>query len=179
MQEEEYLYKSNKFNIRHINPEKDAECYLAYMQTENVSRFISKSELPYDHASAIRELSYWNSLMHRGVHLCYAVENPKTKEIIGVVGANYYLEVHGRLEINYDLNPEFQGRGIATTAVDIYLNYIKNTFPLKRIQATVASHNERSLKLLKKLGFEIEGNMKKYGNLHGVFYDYYILSKVF
>ncbi|MBA2628637.1 MAG: GNAT family N-acetyltransferase, partial [Rickettsiaceae bacterium] len=49
---------------------------------------------------------------------------------------------------------------------------------LVRIQATVITDNEKSIKVLERCGFEKEGFMKKYEVVEGQHKDYYMFGRV-
>lgn len=48
-----------------------------------------------------------------------------------------------------------------------------------RLDLTVMTHNENATALYQKLGFEIEGTMRKSMRVNGEFVDEYLMSKVF
>ena len=56
-------------------------------------------------------------------------------------------------DIGYALLPEFWGQGIARSASKIVLEYASSDLGLKKILAFTSPHNEKSAKLLEKLGF--------------------------
>ncbi len=59
--------------------------------------------------------------------------------------------------IAYSLLPKYMCKGIGTLAVRKLCDYGFETFPLTRIEATVATQNIASNKLLEKVGFVLEG----------------------
>lgn len=60
------------------------------------------------------------------------------------------------VDIGFAFLPSFRGNGYAHEAASAVLAYGKNTLGLKRIVAIVSPGNERSIKLLEKLGFKFE-----------------------
>ena len=97
--------------------------------------------------------------------------------MIGSCGFNYWNKQHGRLEISYDLNHKFWGKGIITKAVCIVTDYIFDNSTAQRVQATVATDNERSIKVLERSGYQKEGMLSSYFNLKGVVKDAYMFAK--
>ena len=61
---------------------------------------------------------------------------------------------HWSPEIGYAVLPEYQGNGYGTEAVKMALNWLKERL-YKHCHTTVLKTNERSLNLLKSLGFKI------------------------
>jgi RimJ/RimL family protein N-acetyltransferase len=64
------------------------------------------------------------------------------------------------IDIGYALVPECCGAGYAFEATSAVLNYARGQLGAKRVVAIVAAYNERSIKLLQKLGFESEGTVQ-------------------
>lgn len=60
-------------------------------------------------------------------------------------------------EIGYTVTPAFQGRGIATAAVECITDYLIWHVGFNRIYASVHKDNESSVKVLRKNGFSYEG----------------------
>ena len=54
---------------------------------------------------------------------------------------------------------EYAGKGIGSRLFDTLLLWAKES-PLRRLELTVMTHNERAIALYKKNGFEIEGTHK-------------------
>lgn len=64
------------------------------------------------------------------------------------------------IDIGYALLPEFCGAGYAFEATSAVLAFARNQLDARRVLAIVAAYNERSIKLLQKLGFEAEGSVR-------------------
>ena len=74
----------------------------------------------------------------------------KTVLVDGRVAGNIgSWEEHGRREIGYWIGKEFWGRGVATTALRLFLDLV-TTRPL---YAFAAKHNVASIRVLEKCGF--------------------------
>jgi len=56
------------------------------------------------------------------------------------------------------LKPEYQNQGYGTEAATAFLDYFLHDFGLKNICAMVLGDNARSVKLVRKLGFERGGD---------------------
>jgi RimJ/RimL family protein N-acetyltransferase len=72
-----------------------------------------------------------------------------------------YLE---DIDIGYALLPEYWGSGYAFEASSAVLAYARQQLSARRVVAIVAEHNERSTRLLQKLGFESEGTVRMPGD---------------
>ena len=60
------------------------------------------------------------------------------------------------VDVGYALLAEFSARGYATEAAQAVVAYARDHLALKRLVAVVSAGNERSIRLLEKLGFGFE-----------------------
>jgi RimJ/RimL family protein N-acetyltransferase len=99
-------------------------------------------------------------------------------KIAGSIGVMPKDDVYRKsIEIGYFLGEAFWGKGIATFAVSLLLEYIRNHFDVIRIYAEVFSHNTASMKVLEKNGFHLEGIRKKAVIKDNVVLDDYVWVK--
>lgn len=68
---------------------------------------------------------------------------------------------HRRAEIGYALHPDWWGRGLATEAVGLALDWGFAALGLHRIEADIDPRNEASRRLLTGLGFRREGLLRQ------------------
>ena len=78
------------------------------------------------------------------------------------------------------VHPNFHGQGIALRIMNEELDHLKNS-GVKRVELIVESDNPRAVSFYEKLGFEIEGTLRKfYKRSHESDYiDDYIMSVIF
>jgi ribosomal-protein-alanine N-acetyltransferase len=81
--------------------------------------------------------------------------------LIGSCGLNQFDPGFHRAETGYSLNPAFWGQGIMFEAMSAVLTYGFHMLNLHRIEAIIDKENERSKKLLLRLGFTYEGNLRQ------------------
>lgn len=82
--------------------------------------------------------------------------------IAGSIGVVLKDDVYRKsIEIGYFVGEQFWGRQIATKAVGLLLDYIKNNFNITRVYAEVFQNNAASMKVLEKNGFHLEGIREK------------------
>ena len=96
--------------------------------------------------SALREFGFSNNTIIR----------KSDQRKIGVCGLykKEGLEYH---DIGFALFPEFGGQGYALEACDRLIDYSRQKFNIKQIQAITLEENTASQKLLKRLGFTHQG----------------------
>lgn len=80
-----------------------------------------------------------------------------TKKVIGLVGYGEWNRRHNFGSIGYDLAKAYWGQGIGSEAVGAILNFGFERMALNRIEAITLMDNERSITMLKRLGFHLDG----------------------
>ena len=76
---------------------------------------------------------------------------------IGYLNFHGGPDEHGRVEVGYTLLPEARGHGYAIEAVRAAFEWATRKHGIHRFRASVAPDNERSLNLIRKLGFRQTG----------------------
>lgn len=100
-------------------------------------------------------------------------------EVAGSVGFTLKEDVYRKnAEIGYFIGEEYWGKGIATEAVRLLVDYIQKKFDLVRIYAEVFDYNKPSMKVLEKNGFYLECIRKKAAIKNNVILDDYVWVKL-
>lgn len=95
--------------------------------------------------------------------------------VAGSIGVVPRADVYRKtIEIGYFLGEKFWGKGIATKAVALMIDYIILHFNVVRIYAEVFEHNKSSMKVLEKNNFHLEGVRKKAVIKNNVIMDDYV-----
>lgn len=82
--------------------------------------------------------------------------------VVGNIGCKLQDDVYRKsIEIGYFVGEEHWGKGIATTAIDLFVQYLVHNFQPIRIYAEVFEHNRSSMKVLQKNGFFLESIRRK------------------
>jgi RimJ/RimL family protein N-acetyltransferase len=81
-----------------------------------------------------------------------------------VVGHVLSYETDGKPEVSYWIGQEHWGKGIATKALNIFLEDVNKTRP---IYARVAKDNASSIRVLQKCGFKIIEETSGFANARG------------
>lgn len=83
-------------------------------------------------------------------------------QLIGMIGRHYQYGMYShRDEIGYWLARPYWGQGVMTTVIRKFCQMLFETTNLIRLEATVFEHNEASIRVLVKTGFQQEGFMRK------------------
>ena len=104
----------------------------------------------------------------------FAVILKENRNMIGTVELHSYIKGF-KAELGYTLNPLYRGYGYATEASIAMLHYGFIDLGLRRIEAATYVTNEKSIHVLDRLKFRLEG-MKKDGYYlyDGTLHDIYI-----
>jgi ribosomal-protein-alanine N-acetyltransferase len=165
------LTLANSIRLRPINPREDAASFLRYMNNDAIQNFVANEEIPATLDSAFEELSYWSDLFRYKRSFYWGIEDATLMRLIGTCGFNQWSQTQHRAELSYDLDVAYWGRGIMTEALSQLLQFAWTNLKTQRIQATVATHNTASIRVLAKLGFEQEGLLRSYGVINGKTHD--------
>ncbi|WP_121610798.1 GNAT family N-acetyltransferase [Mesobacillus foraminis] len=98
-------------------------------------------------------------------------------ELIGTIGL--FRILRGPLQsavVGYSLSKNHNGKGYATDALKLVLDYGFKTLKLHRIEAGVMPHNAGSIRVLEKAAFEKEGISKSNVKINGQWEDHQILA---
>jgi ribosomal-protein-alanine N-acetyltransferase len=100
-------------------------------------------------------------------------------ELVGSAGCIRKEDVYRKsIEIGYFIGERFWGKGIATQAVRLLVEYIWQNFDVVRIYAEVFEHNKASMKVLQKNDFYLECIHRKAAIKNNVILDDYIWVKL-
>ncbi len=97
----------------------------------------------------------------------------ETGDFIGVAGLSLSNNKFKLGEIYYKLDPAFWGKGYATELAKRLVLLGFNTFGLHKVEAGVAAENEKSVRVLEKIGMTREGLRRKILPIRGEWKDNY------
>jgi ribosomal-protein-alanine N-acetyltransferase len=81
-----------------------------------------------------------------------------------------------RADLGYDLSHDYWNMGIMTEALNSVVKFAFHYFDVNRIEATVSTENNSSIKVLEKLGFAKEGILRERSYMRDRFHDMMMLS---
>lgn len=95
---------------------------------------------------------------------------------IGIVQIWSYVEHRDSWEIGFGILPEYQGRGYGAEAARLLMHYAFHELNAHKVVGMCNSHNQRSSRLMEKLGFQREGIFKEELKWNGGWHDQYFYS---
>ncbi|MGA8220110.1 MAG: GNAT family N-acetyltransferase [Candidatus Acidiferrales bacterium] len=93
----------------------------------------------------------------------YLVELKETGEAIGISGL-LKREALEDVDIGFAFLPKFWGKGYAYESAAAVMEYGRNVLGIKRIVAVTATHNEASMRVLRKIGLRFERMVRMSGD---------------
>lgn len=129
---------------------------------------------------------YTSEDARRWIALCLDAPEPPTNlaiavegEAAGGIGLVRQTDVaRHTAEVGYWLGESLWGRGIATEALKLMVEYAFNTFDLVRLEAGVFEWNPASARVLEKAGFNFECRHRKAVFKDGEFIDRFLFARV-
>ncbi|WP_026473484.1 GNAT family N-acetyltransferase [Alkaliflexus imshenetskii] len=81
---------------------------------------------------------------------------------VGLIDLFDFDPFHQRAGIGIMINQAWRGRGIAASALSLFVQYVFENLALHQLYCNISSHNEASLKLFRSAGFHLIGVKKEW-----------------
>jgi ribosomal-protein-alanine N-acetyltransferase len=154
---------------------KDSEQLLQIRSNEQVMQFMDSNWLKNIKESGTLIKSFnWDYKHQKG--LSWAIIQKHSNRLIGSFAYWRIIKTHGRAEIGYSIHPDFWGNGIMTETFKTLIEFGFNTMKLHSIEANVNPQNEKSIKLLERVGFKKEAHFRENFFFNNQYLDSYIYS---
>lgn len=152
-------YERNRTNFQPWEPRRDDGFYTV--------------EGMHGRISAMNE----NMREQRALHLL--LKTPGSIEIIGQCGfTNIVRGPFQACHLGFSICKGFQGKGLMYEALESAISFVFSELKLHRVMANCRPENERSHRLLQRLGFEQEGRARSYLNIDGRWRDHILTSLI-
>ncbi len=162
--------------LREIRPD-DAPFWLRHFSAPDVVE-LTTYDAPADLQAAEAEIErYCTRLRREGTGIRWGITLCGSDALVGTLGYYHWVaDRDHRAQIGYDLLAEHRGQGIMTEAMRVVLAYGFKTMTLNRIEASVDSRNQPSMRLLERLGFHRDAYLHQSTWFHSKFIDDVIFS---
>ncbi|MFA1738167.1 GNAT family N-acetyltransferase [Lysinibacillus fusiformis] len=125
---------------------------------------------------AMVEINWYEKIFKEQIGLRWVIEEAKTKKVIGACGYLNYEKEHNRIEIGYDLKPDYWGQGIMQETLGKIIHFAFTSMEINKIEAKVEPENKASIRLLGKLNFCQEGVLRQHEFEKGKYVDLVLFS---
>ena len=125
---------------------------------------------PHQNIEHTREyLTYIGQRYRTGDFFDWAIVERQSGRMIGTCGFTSFNFDADAGEIGYVLNPDFQGQGLCTEAVGRVIRFGFEDLSLHRIEARYMQGNDRSRRLMERVGMRFEGWSRDAMKVRGVY----------
>jgi ribosomal-protein-alanine N-acetyltransferase len=104
---------------------------------------------------------------------CWIIRQETDSAFVGICGLTLSAERFRLGEIYYNLLPAYWGKGYGTESAKALIRFCFTRLKLHRVEAGVATANERSIRLLEKVGMTREALHRKILPIRGEWKDNY------
>lgn len=152
-----YPVRTERLNLR-PHREDDLEDLLAFHSLPEVVRYVPWPVRDRDQTRAALQAKLGqDALRAPGEWLVLAVELRETGTVVGEVLLKWVSDDSRQGELGFALHTDFQGKGLAGEVASAVLDLGFEDLGLHRITATCLAGNDRSARLLTRLGMRPEG----------------------
>lgn len=134
----------------------DASDMFEYSRLPEVTRYLTWTPHPDRHYTA-RYLNYLSGQYDEGEFYDWGVVMRREMKMIGTCGFTRFSWDNNSAECGYVLNPAYWGRGIAAEALFEVMRFGFQTLGLHRIECRYMIGNDRSRRVMEKVGMTYEG----------------------
>lgn len=150
--------------------------YLQWMNDPQVIRFL---EVRHSRRTLKDLREYVAGVIERKEDMFFAICLNETGRHIGNIKLGPINRAHGFAHIGFFIGDrEHWGKGIATEAVGLVVDYAFGTLGLHKVLAGCYATNEASLRVFKKCGFKKEGVQVSQWLCDGKYVDGILLAKI-
>ncbi len=135
-----------------------ARDYYNLIHHPQIKPFVPDNHIPKDIKSAAQELLQQKMLEIDGKGIYWGIYT--NKRLIGTCGLHSGNKQEQSMEISYEIHPDFNGKGITTSAVAHAVAYSDRYLTLKKILAYTLTDNIASQRVAEKAGFVKHGILK-------------------
>ena len=138
----------------------DTEDMYEYASRQDVTKYLAW--YPHSSRDYTREyLQYLGGRYAAGMFYDWAVVYEPDCKMVGTCGFTSFNCSSDIAEVGYVLNPEYWGKGIATEALSRVLQFGFEELGLNRIEAKFIQGNDRSRRVMEKVGMSFEGILRE------------------
>lgn len=172
------MLEGKKLKLRALEPSDVDELF----EWENIENLWHLSNTIAPFSRFILEQYILNShhdiYTNKELRLMIDVKNPDRNNPIGSIDLFDFDPTNKRAGIGILVTDKERNKGYASEALELLINYCFGTLQLHQIYCNIASNNEVSLRLFKKLNFDVVGLKRDWILVNEQWVDEYLLQLV-
>jgi RimJ/RimL family protein N-acetyltransferase len=163
------VWQGKHIRLRAIEPE-DWEAFYAFDQDSELGRYDDYVYVPRSKEASKRWAEKRATEEHKDDQYFMVIET-LAGEIAGAMNSHTCDARNGTFSYGVALGEQYRRQGYASEAVILLLRYFFQELRYQKVTAHVYSFNEPSLRLHEKLGFQLEGRLRRMVYTNGQFFD--------
>jgi RimJ/RimL family protein N-acetyltransferase len=166
------ILKGEKIFLRPINLDDVNSKYLSWLHDDQVMQGIATSGYTLENLAV-----YVSERISKPDVAFFAICDLGSNEHIGNIKIDFHDPKANVSELGLLIgNKNYWGRGVGSEACRLALTYGFNTMALRKIYLAVYENNQTAKRLYEKLGFKLEGTLRKHVIANGELYDKYLMG---
>ncbi len=148
--------ETDRLYLKNIDT-KDREFIFRQFSNDIVNRYLYDAEPLTDILKADDIINFYTISEPRNQNRWIIIRKSDNKKL-GTCGFHCWDKKLDKVEMGYDLNEEFWGNGYMHEAIKEIISFAKNQMNISKIDAHISTENQKSMKLVEKLGFVVSGS---------------------
>lgn len=135
----------------------DREFIFSQFSNDKVNQYLFDAEPLTEPQEADEIIAFYLQAEPRLQHRWVLIRKSDERKM-GTCGFHCWNRSEGTVEVGYDLQEEFWGKGYMREAMKAILKFAGDEMKVKEIIACIYMENQRSIHLAEKLGFTVSGS---------------------
>ena len=166
--------QSTNLNIRQLTKEDSSKLFNLYSDTE-VQRY-TDIEILKNLSDTQKLINAWNKEADEQNLIFLGVFSRATKDFLGTITLFNIDHKHSFASLGFQLVKDYWGRGIMNECLNYFIKFAFEELNFHRIEAQTYNGNEKSIKVLTRLGFSKEGELRQNFLIENKYENSYLYS---
>ncbi len=152
------IWQGQRVRLRGVEPG-DADTFFAWRDTD-MDRFTDFVRFPYSLEATRKHFERMATPESKDDAFDFVIEN-EAGEAVGIINSHTCDRRVGCFMYGLAIGPAYRRRGYASEAIFLLLRYFFDELNYQKVSVTVYSNNEASQRLHERLGFTLEGRIRR------------------
>lgn len=168
----EIILRGEQIHLRYLTIHDINTTYLSWLQDDETMAGLATSVYTIEKLT-----NYVSQKINDPTVYFFAICANNTNEHIGNIKLDFYDAKANVIELGILIgNKNYWGKGIAYESCKLAIQYGFNQLGLRKIYLSVYENNPSAKRVYEKLGFVLEGTLRKHVAVNGSFYDKYYMG---
>lgn len=153
------IWRGNRVRLRAIEPS-DWETYFAWNWDDEQARNLDAIPFPQSQEAMRRWAEQEAVRKPEGDNFRFVIEN-EAGDVVGDLTTHHCNSRAGTFAYGISVRNDQRGKGYASEAIALVLRYYFRDLRYQKVTVSVYGFNEPSIRLHEKLGFQLEGRLRR------------------